>query len=123
MSPANRSTSAYHGTAAHDRAGIETLAARFDVAHASILEVNPRGATDAHLSAALLDESARRLRVELIERPRRQRERRVLGSAAEHLREHGRERRRGRHAHRLIQRRERERLPQHLSDSRASARC
>ena len=47
-----------------------------------------------------------------------ERERRILRAAAEHLREHRDEWRRGGDAHRLIQRRQRERLPQHLSDAR-----
>ena len=46
-----------------------------------------------------------------------------LRAAAEHLRQHRSKRRRGGHAHRLIQRRERERLPQHLPDARRSGRC
>ena len=48
-------------------------------------------------------------------------ERRVPRSAAEHPRQHGGERRRGRLAHRLIQRRERQRLPQHLPQARGLA--
>ena len=105
----------------HDSTGVETIAARLDVAHSSIVEVNSRGASDAHISPACLDESPRRLGIQLVERARRQRQRRVSRAGAQHLRQHRSERRRGGHAHRLIEGGKRERLPQHLSDARGLA--
>ncbi len=76
------------------------------------------GAADAHVATTRFDEAPRRLRVQLVERTHRQPERRVPGSAAEHPREHGGKRRRGGLAHRLVQRGERQRLPQHLPHAR-----
>ena len=106
----------------HDGSCAKPLAARFDVSHA----VRPRRERGPELpirtcAATGLDEPSSRIGVELVERTQRQAERRIARAAAEHPRQDGGKRRRGRFANRLIQRRERERLPQHLPQSRRLA--
>jgi hypothetical protein len=76
---------------------------------------------EPHLAAARLDERPGRRRVEMVERHARQAQRGVARPAAEHPREHLHERRGPRLAHRLIERGERQRLPQHLDQPRRLA--
>ena len=71
--------------------------------------------------AARLDVAARRLRVHFRQRHHRKRDGRRGRVGAEHLCQHAHERRRGRLRRRLIERGQRERIPEHLANARGLA--
>ena len=101
-----------HGTAATTPRGRDVLAADVDAGHARAVGHHASERAGAHFPAAAFDEGARRLGVHLVQRAQRQRDRRRPSIGAEHLGEHAHEGRRERFVWRLIERRERQRLPQ-----------
>ena len=97
---------------------VEPLSTRFDVREAAVVQVDARRTPDTHLTTPIFEEPPGGFSIQLIERPRRKRQGRITRSASEHAREHGGKRRRGRVVRGLVQRGKRQRLPQHLADTR-----
>ena len=98
-----------------DRPGRPARAGGFDGVHALRRHPDRCDGPGSDLTAVAFDERACRFGVHQMQRPGRERDRSGARIGAKHLGEHPREARRSGAVRRLIERRQRERLPEHLT--------